>query len=391
MSSPKVAHIIGDMDGFGGTEATLLRYLLASDIPLAQQRVYVLKSLGTGDTLGSQMRAAGVTVCALGQRGLFSPRGALRLWRELRAFRPDVLSGWLYSPSLLACLLAPLLPARVQQVWHIRSLPSGQGWRKPGRMAVQRLLAVLSHLARPALVSNSDAAARAHQAIGFAGAGRWQVIGNGIDAAQYFPDDADRRAVRAELGVPDDAVLVACVGRFVPEKAYPVLFDALAQADVQLAPGLRERLHLMAVGNGVSLDNAAFGALARGALPQQRLHLLGKRGDVARLLRGADLFVLSSVSESFPNALVEAMASALACVTTDAGQCREVLASPAQVVAAGQAAPLAAAIAGLVAQGAAARSAAGLRNRARASEQFVLPAMVAKFDALFRRAASEKT
>lgn len=387
--SPKVAHIIGDMNGFGGTEATLLRYLQASAIPLAQQRVYVLKSLGTGDTLGSQMHAAGVTVCALGQRGLFSPRGALRLWRELRAFRPDVLSGWLYSPSLLVCLLAPLLPA-ARQVWHIRSLPSGQGWRRPGRLVVQRLLAVLSHLARPMLVSNSDAAMRAHQAIGFSRAGRWQVIGNGIDAAQYFPDAAERLAVRAELGVPADAVVIVCVGRFVAEKAYPVLFAALAEAAAQLPTAMRQRVHLMAVGNGVSLDNPAFAALARGALAQQQLHLLGKRGDVARLLRGADMFVLSSVSESFPNALVEAMASSLACVSTDAGQCAEVLGSPTLVVAAGQPAPLAAAIAELVGQSAAARAAIGRRNRERAAAQFTLAAMVARFDALFCGAPPEK-
>ncbi|MET3130532.1 glycosyltransferase involved in cell wall biosynthesis [Oxalobacteraceae bacterium GrIS 1.11] len=390
MSGPRIAHIIGDLNGFGGTETTLLRYLSASAIPLSCHRVYVLKSIGEVDTLGAQMVAAGVSVRALNQRrGLLSLSGTLQLRRELRQFQPDVISAWLYYPCLLSALLVFLMKARPALVWHIRSLPYQRPFKKPGRFLVQKLLAPLSSRLGPLLVSNSRAAMRAHAGIGFAGGdGDWAIIHNGINAEQFYPCLDDRLAVRREWGLDDDAIVLGCVGRVVPEKAYPVFFAALPRLLAQLAPEIAARLHVVVIGNGAEENNPAFFNMACTGLPACRLHLLGKRPDVARLLRGFDVYILPSVSESFPNALVEAMASGLACVSTDAGECREVLGADEFVVRAGDAERLAAAMLTMVALEPAARAQIGARNRERAAELFVLKAMTAKFDLLFERAAA---
>lgn len=389
MTAPRVAHIIGDLNGFGGTEATLLRYLRASNIPLSNQRVYVLRDVGEGDTLGAQMVRAGVSVHALNQRGgLQSLASLVRLRREMRAFAPDVISGWLYVPSLLASLLAWSCRVRPAVLWHIRSLPYQQPLRKPGRYLVQKVLALMSRWTRPKLVSNSAAAVAAHASIGFVGRDNdWTVISNGIDAADYFPSGDDCAAVRIELGLPSDAFVVGCVGRVVPEKGYGDLFAALAAA-LQRNPGLHSRLYLVVAGNGAEMANMAFYSQARQVLPAERLRLLGKRADVPRLLRAFDAFVLPSRSESFPNALVEAMASGVACAATDAGQCREVLDMPEFVARSGDADDLAGVLERLFKLDMTALGLIGERNRHRVAEQFMLDAMVAKFDTLFMDAAA---
>lgn len=388
MTAPRIAHIIGDLNGFGGTEATLLRYLRTSDIPLSCQRVYVLRGTGEGDTLGAQMVQAGVQVVALNQRGgLQSLTSLLRLRREVRAFAPDVISGWLYVPSLLASLLACSCRVRPSVLWHIRSLPYQQPLKKPSRYVVQKVLALMSRWARPGLVSNSVAAMTAHAGIGFAGRDEWTVISNGIDAAAYFPSRDDYAAVRAELALPADALVIGCVGRVVPEKGYGDLFAALAGVS-RRDPALAARLYLVVAGNGAESGNAAFYDQARQALPVERLRLLGKRADVPRLMRAFDVFVLPSRSESFPNALVEAMASGVPCVTTDAGQCREVLDLPEFVAHRGDTDDLAGALGRLLQLDRPALRRIGERNRRRVSELFALDVMVAKFDTLFRDAAA---
>jgi glycosyltransferase involved in cell wall biosynthesis len=271
--------------------------------------------------------------------------------------------------------------------WHIRSLPFVGFLQKPGRFVVQRALALLSHLTKPVLVSNSSAAMMAHVRIGFAGnLKRWTIIPNGIDAAKYHPEPEDRPAVRGQLGIPDDALLIGCVGRFVPEKGYPVMFRALALVLQKLRPDLASRLHFLAVGNDVTAENPAFRSMATSCLPLSRLHLLGKRADVPRLLRALDIFVLPSLSESFPNSLVEAMATGLACTATDVGECREVLAAPEWVAPAGDKVQLADRIIALAEMTVQEREKLGAVNRYRIATHFTLNKMVASLDALFARA-----
>lgn len=387
-SPPRIAHVITDLNGFGGTEATLLRYLVASGIPPACHRIIVLKNIGEGDTLGAQMVAAGFSVLALRQRrGAITLSGIRALLNALRDFEPQVISAWLYHPSLLATLLAPFVAGRPAVVWHIRSLPFAGLFRKPGRFLVQRMLALLSRLLVPMLVSNSEAAAKAHQRIGFrTGSPPWAVVPNGLDMDKYFPSAIDRLEVRAELALADDALVLGCVGRVVPEKGYDVFFEALSRALNLLPADLSASIHVVAIGNGVTPDNAELVAWA-GSL-QHRCRFLGKRADVARLMRAMDVYVLPSVSESFPNSLVEAMATGLACLATDVGQCGDVMPDPAHVVPPGQSEPLARAMVAMLQLQESQRLALGAANRQHVSQRYDLAPMARRFDEIFISAAA---
>lgn len=137
---------------------------------------------------------------------------------------------------------------------------------------------------------------------------------NGVDLARFAP--GDRRAARERLGLPQDASLVAGVGRLVRGKGFHVMAKALRKLDA--------RVHFVVAGDGPErevLENLA---------PQGRLHLLGARppDDVACLLRAADLLVLPSESEGWPNVVTEALASGVPVVATAVGAVPEMLASP---------------------------------------------------------------
>lgn len=389
MSFPKIAHIITDLNGFGGTEITLLRYLKESGIPREFHKVIVLKSIGDGDTIGAQIVAAGISVLALEQkRGSMSLGALLRLHRELKSYDPDVISAWLYHPSLLSSVLARFLKRRPKVIWHIRSLPFARLKKAPGRFVVQRLLAVLSRFSRPVIVSNSNAAMRQHVSIGFSGgADRWTIVHNGLDTGRYFPLREDRIVVRRELGIPDHALLIGCVGRFVPEKGYQVMFDALRTALPKLKPETAAGIYFLAIGNGVTPENTVFANMALSSLPSDKLCMLGKRSDVPRLLRALDIFVLPSISEAFPNSLVEAMATGLACVATDVGECSEVLPSADLIARPADAFQLAECMVKLIEMSEQDRAMLGNENRQRIVEHFTLKRMVQRFDALFEDAA----
>ena len=135
------------------------------------------------------------------------------------------------------------------------------------------------------------------------------AVGNGRDPARFRPDPAARAAIRAELRVPEDRLVVITVARLVRHKGFPELAAAMREV-----PGAE----LWVVGGRLLSDRGPdMAALLRGAGLGARLRLLGMRDDVPALLAAADVFVLASRFEGLPMAVIEAMLSALPVVACD--------------------------------------------------------------------------
>ncbi len=338
-----VVHLITTL-GQGGAERVLSQVVpRPDDTPRRADgrptERHVVVSLADGGMFADVLLGAGVEVHGLGMRpGRDVVRGTLRLAALLRELRPGMVISWMYHASLLDLLARPLSgrSRRARMVWAVRgSLHTGTGPDSGlpfhTRLTI-RLLALCSR--RPeAVVANSRTGRSHHIRIGYRPR-RWIMLPNGCDTDEFHPDPVERRAVRAELGIGDDAVIAIAVARTHPQKDHPTLLEAARRAHRE-----HPDLELVLVGTGTeTLDAGVDAPLAL------RVHGLGERRDVARLLRGADLVVSSSLTEGMPNALLEAMASGLIPVATDVGDCRSIIADAGQVVPTADPVALAAAI-----------------------------------------------
>jgi glycosyltransferase involved in cell wall biosynthesis len=249
--------------------------------------------------------------------GIAPLAATLRLARALAGeARPfDLL--YANSPkSFVVAALAGLL-ARRPVVWHLRDI-LGQGHFSRANV---RMVVALANWCAVRVVANSRATADAFVAAG-GRASLVTVVHNGIDAAPFDALGPDTRAaVRAELGIPDDVFLVGCFSRLHPWKGQHVLLDAVARM-----PGV----HALVVGGALFSGEAPYEAelRARAQLPgfAGRVHMLGVRGDVPRLLAACDVVVHASVlAEPFGRVLVEAMLARRPVVATAAGGVPEVV------------------------------------------------------------------
>ena len=139
---------------------------------------------------------------------------------------------------------------------------------------------------------------------------RVEVLLHGSDLGPMRAARSDRSAVRRELGVGEEEIVVGTVANFRSQKGYPDLLAA-ARRVVDSHAGVR----FVAVGQG-PLENdvrALHDELGLGG----RFRLLGYRDDVPRVLAGCDVFVLASRYEGLPVALMEAFAAGLPIVATD--------------------------------------------------------------------------
>lgn len=144
------------------------------------------------------------------------------------------------------------------------------------------------------------------------------VIPNGIDLEPYR--HADGAAVRTKLGVPNDAVMFSFVGRLAKEKNLPVVLHA-----VSLLKSEQPKIVLVLIGDGP--ERAALQQMAQTLGIAERVIFVGKvpHTETPAYHTAADAFVMPSVTEVNPYAVIEALAGGTPAVAADSFGMREIL------------------------------------------------------------------
>ena len=206
---------------------------------------------------------------------------------------------------------------------------------------------------------------------------RIEMVSNGV---RYCPGDGD--AVRRELGLAPCDRLAVSIGNLYPVKGHQYLVDALARIG-----GRHPTLHVAVCGRGDLAAELSSRADALGV--GSRLHLLGLRSDVNAVLAAGDLFVLPSLSEGLPLALLEAMFAGCPIVATDVGEVSAALGNgeAGVIVRPGDASALASALNALLDDPDRARMLAA-SARARAESQYDRSQMVQRYRSIYERVLS---
>lgn len=147
------------------------------------------------------------------------------------------------------------------------------------------------------------------------------VLENSVDFTRFADVSVGRAEARRTLGLPLDAFVFGTVGRLAPTKGLPHLIEAFAMVKEEIPSA-----ELILLGNGPS----------RAELEQQAamtpcgdsIHFLGHKDNIEQLYRAMDVFVLSSVAEGMPRAILEAMAAGVPCIATQVGGIPEILPTP---------------------------------------------------------------
>lgn len=229
-------------------------------------------------------------------------RQALRLASRLRAQGTDVVHAFDFYTNLFGLPAARL--ARVPVVLASRR-DTGDVWSPPRRFALR-----LAYRLADAVVVNSEAARRGLWAEGFAER-RVRLLRNGVDLEQ-FSANGNRAEVVRRLGLPGNGPWVATVSMLRAEKDHESLLAAVPRV-IRRVPSAR----FLIVGAGPT--EARLRALVASQGLTDSVLFLGDRGDIPELLQAVDVFVLPSLTESFPNALLEAMSMSLPVVATTVG------------------------------------------------------------------------
>lgn len=303
----RIAYCIDSFD-VGGTELNAVRSLEALDLDRFNVTVFHLHEDGP---IRSRYEALGVAMVHLPISRLYAPSTAAQGLRFARLLRRrgirvvhthDVYTNIFAGPWASVAGGCRVIASRrwAYEVPRAGLIPLNR-WSY--RFAT-RVLANSGSVARLLASEERVPARKIFELPNFLGETAFQQV-----------DSAARRARRREWGVPDDCFLVGTVSRLVPVKNHRLLIEAAGR--------LEEDVHVVLVGDGP--ERPALERLARDLDIQSRVHFLGQVVSPVNLHQFMDVAVLCSLSEGFPNAVIEALAAERPVVATAVGGISDII------------------------------------------------------------------
>lgn len=300
MEKIKVA-IVLPYFGSGGAEKMVAQLVSSIDTGVFDMKVFSVYGDPHGNHLEKMIQDNGIPIHFIRKRRGFSLRAVLRLYRELEAFRPDVIHTHLY-----ACVYAAAWPFLHRKPFlHTFHLPPELENRRFLRRVISKTLIGL-RIMMPVAISHQN------QKFLCAYYGKKEqeipVVYNPVELSKFDVPDGKR----------EDTFTFITAGRFSAQKNQKMMFRAFGAF---LAKEYDARLILL--GKGEEEENLR--KLAAELKIEDRITYAGFVPNVEDYLAGSDVFLLSSDYEALPLALLEAMAAGLPIVSTDVGGVRDIV------------------------------------------------------------------
>jgi glycosyltransferase involved in cell wall biosynthesis len=305
--------------------------------------------------IGREIKTAGIPVFALGMNpGQPTLEGISKLYQVLRQESVDIIQTWLYHADLLGLVVGRIAGVK-RIVWGVRcSNMHLRNYRFLTALTV-KLGSLLSPLA-DAIVFNSEEGKRVHRRRGY-NTGRTVLIPNGFDTECFHPDESARDWLRSHLQLNGDVVLIGIVGRFDPMKDQRAFLKAAS-----ILVEKEDDVHFIMVGRGIEPQNEKLMSyLGDGGL-RGRVHLLGLRHDIPRIV-----------------------AALVPCVVTDVGDSSRIVGDAGIVVPPREPIAMAGAWEQLLKLGSHGRRLLGERARTRIAENYEIGRVVKRFEEVYQR------
>ncbi len=364
--------------GGGGAE-TMLCNLIEAMSDSGWRQIVVAVHTGTTGCQAERVRRLADGFYDLESSALLRPALFSKLGKIIQEEKPDVVQTWMHHSDFVGGLVARFCGVK-NVAWGVHSRDI---FRWPGESKLKAALfgtaiRAASHAVPGKIISCSTTAIDDHAAMGYPRE-KMTFIANGICTDRFVPSVIAGARTRQALGIPLDAPVIGFVGRFHPVKNLTLFFSAAAVLQ-QRMPGVH---FIMSGGSPETLDEKARAAFD--ALPDKTtVHFVPFNSTTESLYPAFSLFTLSSDSEALPMTILEAMSCGIPCVTTDAGDCAQVIGDTGLVVPPGDQLALVSAWEKTLNADASTRAALSIRARDRIVSNFSITQVASQYDQTWR-------
>ncbi len=301
----KIVFIVESLD-VGGTELSLLKWLLHCDRNVFEPSVISFRK----GALHKELETLNVHTTVIHKKFPFDVSFFYRLVRKLAKVKPDAVHCRNGIPAISYGVLA----ARIARIPVISSVHGRTHYLQ--RSFKTWLWFRIMRLSQ-AIITVTGGIKEEISRYGNIPRDRIKVIYNGIDLTGPAPASS-KESLRKEYGLSPDDLVIGTVGNLRAIKGQKYLIQALPEVLFKIGC-----TKVVLIGSGEEQENLQ--QLAAQLHISDKIKFLGYRENAGRLIGMFDIFVLPSLSEGFPNVLLEAMMAQVPIVATRVGGVGEVV------------------------------------------------------------------
>lgn len=307
----RILHIIPTLGG-GGAERQLVNLVSNTS---ADKFDHYICAFEQSNFFAPAIRQAGFEVKELGVSGKHPWLSATRKISSIvRKYKPDLICTWLYDAGIVGRMVRlrysdiPLICTLHLTQYEPETIQGGN-W-SPTKVEGLRLIDwATNKITNQYFAACSEEVKNSYcRTLGIDPADITTIY-NGIDPEYLKSEDGAPQKIRREFGISDDDFVYLSVGRLAPQKNYPHLLTVFKQVTESIP-----KARLVIIGDGdieKDLKN-----LANSLNIEDKVYFFGRRTDIGACLEMADVFVMPSLFEGMPLALLEAMFKQLPCIVS---------------------------------------------------------------------------
>ena len=293
----KILYVITSTE-IGGAEKVLQELALETFRQNHQVRVLCINPLGA---IATQLHQAGIEVITVFHK--LPGKIIQKIRKEILSFQPDIVHAMLFRAIEYTRLACAKLDIKIVSTPHFDLSKKSFFFRLADK--------VLKDKDTLTIAESYSTARYLIEKQGYA-KNKVYLLPNSVDPAKFFKDDTLRQHMRKQYGFHVKTVVFVCVARLAKVKAPFSLLQAFEQVYAR-----NPEIRLVYVGDGE--ERAKLEKYIQEKHLSEVVFLEGERADINAFLNMADVFVLPSIEESLPLALLEALQVGLPCIVSKVG------------------------------------------------------------------------
>lgn len=298
----KVLHVITNFSALGGAEMMLQKLIFAQP----EYDHYLISLISLSDIYEESLKQVKLSK-ALNWKITNTAKTISRLAKEVDRIQPDVIQSWMYHANFMVTIANSFCRQSYPIYWGIHhSLNSISEESLSTKVAIY----LNKYLSKKAtgIVYCAQSSLKQHKQFGFENKNQ-VFIPNGIDLEKF-------RFVERDFSNP---ITVGFVGRNHKAKGIPYLFEVMSAFKDD------PRIKFRVAGKGLSLSDKEIEDLSKKFVIGTNVTLLDAVKEMEAFYHGIDVLLMTSITEGFPNVLIEAMATGAICISTDVGDARYII------------------------------------------------------------------